>query len=201
MKNTLNIALAELGQSEEKAPGEHNPRIVEYHAAVSLRATDDETPWCSSFANWVLDQAGISGTDSAAARSFLKWGVECKPTPGCIVVLRRGKSAWMGHVGFLVSDDHSTVTLVGGNQSDSVSVKKFNRADVLGYRTVKTAKKSATVVSAVVAGSAGVAPLVASWLTDFCADPITAVAAALVGVAGAGGVISERLQKISTTGG
>lgn len=36
-----------------------NPKIVEYHQACTLQATDDETAWCSSFANWAYIVAGI----------------------------------------------------------------------------------------------------------------------------------------------
>lgn len=36
-----------------------NPKIVEYHQACTLQATDDETAWCSSFANWAYILAGI----------------------------------------------------------------------------------------------------------------------------------------------
>ena len=61
------IAIAELGVHVDSLPGQHNARILEYHQTTTLRATDDETPWCSSFVNWVLTQSGRRGTNSAAA--------------------------------------------------------------------------------------------------------------------------------------
>lgn len=70
------IAERELASGVRERPGaEHNPRIVEYHSATLLRATTDEVPWCSSFANWCLLQVFETGTWSAAARSWLAWGV------------------------------------------------------------------------------------------------------------------------------
>lgn len=63
------IAKAEMGIYENSAPGKHNKRIIEYHAVTTLKATTDETPWCSSFVNWVVKQAGYKGTDSALAKS------------------------------------------------------------------------------------------------------------------------------------
>ena len=39
---------------EESPPGQRNRRIIEYHSTTTLRATDDETPRCSSFVKWVM---------------------------------------------------------------------------------------------------------------------------------------------------
>lgn len=109
-----------------------NPRIVEYHATTTLRATDDEVPWCSSFVNWCMTQAGYKGTRSAAARSWLTWGVKIDtPVEGCIVVLTRPGG---GHVGFYVSGHKSgTIKILGGNQSDEVRVSGYLESRVLGY--------------------------------------------------------------------
>ncbi|KKK66354.1 hypothetical protein LCGC14_2964930, partial [marine sediment metagenome] len=41
-------------------------------------ASEDETPWCSSFVNFCVCEAGynpIKETGSARARSWLSWGV------------------------------------------------------------------------------------------------------------------------------
>jgi len=43
-------AMKEIGQSEIGGSS-HNARIIAYHATTTLRASDDETPWCSSFVN------------------------------------------------------------------------------------------------------------------------------------------------------
>ena len=58
-------SMKELGQRKIRGE-EHNPRIVEYHATATLRASSDETAWCSSFVNRCLIQAGL-GTSSAGA--------------------------------------------------------------------------------------------------------------------------------------
>lgn len=64
----MRIARGELGQ-REIAGAAHNPRIVAYHQTTSLRASNDETPWCASFVNWAMEKAGHKGTGSAAAIS------------------------------------------------------------------------------------------------------------------------------------
>lgn len=144
----LTIALGELGEHELPGRDKNNPRIIEYHQATSLRATDDETPWCSSFENWCMKQAGETGTDNAAARSWEKWGVPTEPRRGAIVVLRRGHNEWEGHVGTLLAWDSETVTLVSGNVSDQVCVRKFPRRDVIAMRWPKRMSNSTTVAAA-----------------------------------------------------
>lgn len=116
--------------------GEHNPRILEYHATTTLKATDDETSWCSSFVNWCVIQAGLKGTNSAAARSWLTWGHETKePKEGDIVVFKRGNPP-SGHVAFFVKKEGNFIHVLGGNQSDQVKVSAYKAEDLLSYRRV-----------------------------------------------------------------
>lgn len=132
--NWLTIAEKELGIHE--TPGiENTARIVEYHQLTRLKATDDETPWCSAFINWVMNRAGFEGTESAVAKSWLGWGVSLKvPAFGCVVVLSRGHK-WQGHVGFYIgSPSPDTIRVLGGNQGDKVSIQNFPKSLVLGYR-------------------------------------------------------------------
>lgn len=131
----LTIARGELGQKE--IPGsKDNPRILEYHQATDLKATDDETPYCSSFVNWCMMQAGVPRTKSALARSWLKWGVALKkPKVGAVTILWRGSpTASTGHVGLWLGEDDEYVTLLGANQSDMVKISKYEKSKVLGYR-------------------------------------------------------------------
>lgn len=128
------IASAEIGVKEIKG-AQHNPRILEYHQATSLQATDDETPWCAAFVSWCIELAGGTSTRSAAARSYLGWGVRVeRPQVGDVVVLKRGTKPWQGHVGFFSGYENEYVWVLGGNQGDEVSVKPYPVSDVLGYR-------------------------------------------------------------------
>ena len=82
----------------------NNPRIGEYFKATSLHTKDENTSWCSAFANWCMQQASIKGTNSAMARSWLTWkggaDLKGKPVPGAVVVFARGKPP-SGHVAFV----------------------------------------------------------------------------------------------------
>jgi len=133
----MEIARQEEGVAETPGPGD-NPRVVEYLKSTSLGSPDnqnDETPWCSAFLNWCIEQAGLKGTNSAWARSWLNWGREPETDEeyqGCICILERGTNS--GHVGFLVDWDDDRVQLLGGNQGDRVCRAWFDNDRVLGYR-------------------------------------------------------------------
>jgi len=95
----MEIAKKEIGQ-KEIAGKDNNARIVQYHSTTTLKATKDETPWCSSFVNWVMTQSGYKGTNSASAFSWKSWGKRVsEPCSGAIAVFDHGKGA--GHVGFV----------------------------------------------------------------------------------------------------
>ncbi len=133
----VEYAFAELLAGVAEIPGpRHNQRILEYHQATSLKATDDETPWCAAFVNWCLRMARVMGTGKANARSFMQWGVGvAAPYPGCIIVLWRGHpNGWQGHVGFYMGRSGELDLVLGGNQGNAVSVRGYDRSRLLGYR-------------------------------------------------------------------
>jgi len=141
----MTIAMAELGVHEDSLPGQHTERIVEYHNATSLHASTDETPWCSSFVNWVMLKAGYPRTNNALARSWLDWGTPLTtPREGAVTVIKRkdansdqatGSSTGF-HVAFFVSVTPTHLRLLGGNQGDQVKYSNFalSAYDVKGYR-------------------------------------------------------------------
>lgn len=125
---------------KEIVGSKHEPRIVQFFAdAGHAWVKDDETAWCAAFANAMLKRVGISGTGSLAARSFLKWGENIsKPRVGCIVVFWRGKpTGWQGHVGFYVGEDKTHIHVLGGNQSNAVTIGRYAKSRLLGYRWPK----------------------------------------------------------------
>lgn len=129
-------ARAEVGQLEIPGP-EHNPRILAYHATTKLRATTDEVHWCSAFVNWVLLQHKITGTNSAAAISWAKWGFALEaPRIGAVAIVPRNdpNNPHAAHVGFVAAYTPFVVQLLAGNQGNRVSLKPFSRAAVKHYR-------------------------------------------------------------------
>ena len=129
------IALAEEGIKEFPGNGD-NPRIVEYLKSTNLSApynSNDETAWCSAFANWCVERSGFEGTDSAWARSWLNWGKKITtPRRGCIVVFTRDVSS--GHVAFYIGETSTQIKVLGGNQSNAVNISNYPKSRLLGYR-------------------------------------------------------------------
>jgi len=131
----MTVAHGELGVTA-CAPGLSNPRITEYHEGTNMRGYDDKASWCSSFVNWCLAEAGIEGTGSALARSWLDWGEPLdEPRVGCVAVLYRDDpSSWKGHVGFFLRIADGRIHLLGGNQLEQVREHDYPVESVLGYR-------------------------------------------------------------------
>lgn len=139
----LEWARAQIGTKEAAGPSD-NPAIVKYFAMAGLHGSpfqDDETPWCAAFVGAALAAVGLSGTRSAAARSYEKWtgGKRLEiPVLGAIAVLnRKPPKPGLGHVGFVVGADANFVSLLGGNQSDMVCINKFNRSRVICFQWPK----------------------------------------------------------------
>ncbi|MBB3317861.1 uncharacterized protein (TIGR02594 family) [Rhizobium sp. BK181] len=125
-------------RSQWPDPGE-NPRILNYFKVCAPWfevAGGDEVDWCAAFVNYCLVSSGHMGTDHPGARSFF-WNkknqflVLKEPKPGAIAVRRYAPftdPSWAtgnGHVGFVVSWTNTTITLLGGNQSNTVCEKTF----------------------------------------------------------------------------
>ena len=128
----VKIAQSELDRGVEE--GRDTSRIEQYHATTRGDPASDSVPWCSSFVNFCVEQAGFQGTKSRLARSWLEWGVDAGNfVPGCIVVLKRGNPP-KGHVGLYVGRESGRVRLLGGNQGDKVSIASYDVDRVIGRR-------------------------------------------------------------------
>jgi uncharacterized protein (TIGR02594 family) len=128
-------AWGELGQGE-RAGAAQNARILAlYRDAGHGEITNDEVAWCAAFIGASLERAGVAGTGSLLARSYLKWGeAQDAGRLGAVAVLERGSDPSQGHVGFLVGETGDSLILLGGNQSDAVTVAAFSKGRLLGLR-------------------------------------------------------------------
>lgn len=133
-------AWAGLGQRESSGAAT-NPRIADYFRRVGQPSTtSDETAWCAAYVGAALEASGVASTRSLLARSYLNWGAAVDaPSSGAIAVLSRTDNPAQGHVGFLIGETASHVILLGGNQSNAVTVAAFDRSRVLGFRMPKSA--------------------------------------------------------------
>jgi uncharacterized protein (TIGR02594 family) len=130
----LKTARGYVGLREIVGP-KHNPAIVDLWRKAQVAGVDsDEVPWCAAFVSAVFEEAGIRSARTGWARAYLNWGRRIgAPAVGAVVVFERGPNA--GHVGFVVGQDGAgRIMVLGGNQSNAVTVAAFERGRVLGYR-------------------------------------------------------------------
>ena len=109
---------------------------------------DDQTPWCSSFLNFVCFLLGAPRSRSLAARSWLLVGTSIPLTDATVgndvVILTRGPGkqpgpevvAAPGHVGLYAGHDATHVSILAGNQGDAVSIARFPKSRILGIRRI-----------------------------------------------------------------
>jgi uncharacterized protein (TIGR02594 family) len=163
----LDLAYAEIGQ-HEIAGNADNARILGYFRdAGQPGPVHDETAWCAAFAGAMLERAGVACTRSLMARSYLHWGQPLRSgRPGAIAVFRRGADAAAGHVGFWLKEADGRVHILGGNQSDRVSVATMPRADLIGLRWPSRLGPSAAEPDMFPAALAHVLAMEGGWTDD-----------------------------------
>ena len=111
------------------------------------------TEWCAAFVNAVLEESKIESNNvdhkyPLLARSFLDWGQGISKEdikPGDIVVFPRGNQGWQGHVGFYLKtqeiDGVEYYYILGGNQSNKVSIVLYRASKALGIRRQPSIKR------------------------------------------------------------
>jgi len=123
----------------QEVPGKDSSSVI-----MSMLTLDagwpegDDVPWCSAFVNYICWLAGVSRSKKLNARSWLAVG---SPVPleeaeqgRDVVIFSRGNNPAEGHVAFFseLRDDH--VFVLGGNQSDAVTITSYPRSRVVGVR-------------------------------------------------------------------
>ena len=141
MNSLLTIAFTQLGQ-QEISGAEDNPQIVKYAKETGIAGIDnDEIPWCSTFINWCAMQAKLPFSGKANARSWTRMGEQTTdPKPGDLVVFwRESIHSWKGHVGIFLgfTQDGRQVHCLGGNQSNAVSIARYDAHKVLSFRRLE----------------------------------------------------------------
>ena len=131
------IAQSYIGTTEGPGP-EDNPVIMEMYASVGHDWVEhDSVAWCAAFVGHCLEKAGLRSTRRLNARSYLDWGIPldlADAQAGDIVVFSRGSKSWQGHVSFFVKTAGAMIEVLGGNQSDAVTIQRYAKSRLLGVR-------------------------------------------------------------------
>lgn len=108
-------------------------------------ARGDATPWCGLFVAHTIATALPAEPlpqNPLSALAWATWGVPlANPTVGAVMVKKRTGG---GHVFEYIGEDDRHYYGIGGNQSDSVSVQAFKKADVIAIRWPSTVPVPAT---------------------------------------------------------
>jgi uncharacterized protein (TIGR02594 family) len=134
----MTIARSYLGTKELKGSAD-NPKIMEMYRTVGhTQVEHDEVAWCAAFVGHCLERAGFASTRKLNARSYLAWGEKVagpeQAKEGDIVVFTRGTSTATGHVAFFLKVAGAQIEVLGGNQSDSVTIARYAKSRLLGIR-------------------------------------------------------------------
>lgn len=133
----LNIALTQIGAYEYK--NGDNPEIIKYFMNNKNSDYTDEIPWCAAFVNWCLSSGGFEYSGLLQARSYLNVGYHVPhPQLGDVAIFWRGdKHSWKGHVGFYINKVGHDIYILGGNQSDAVSIAPYHESQLIDFRRVR----------------------------------------------------------------
>jgi uncharacterized protein (TIGR02594 family) len=97
-----------------------------------------KTPWCGDFVETCIriglpDEPllGALGINPYWARNWLLFGQVVQPVTGAVLIFERGSG---GHVGFAIGQDITHFYVLGGNQSDAVTIARIAKTRLLGAR-------------------------------------------------------------------
>jgi uncharacterized protein (TIGR02594 family) len=127
-------ARSKLGIHEVSGAGD-NAEIVSWFRFTTLAREfwHDATAWCSVFVNAAFGLNGIKGCGSARAVDWLGWGQRVEtPYPGCVTVFKWADGGH--HVALFLKGENGRVQVLGGNQSNAVTITWFPEASIMGYR-------------------------------------------------------------------
>ena len=138
----LATARQSLGLREAPGPA-NNPTIMGWAKRLGMGVLGaiynaDSVPWCGLFVARCIADAGLVPPKIALrAKSWADWGSLLRPerlAPGAILVFEREGG---GHVGFYHGEDATHYHVLGGNQSDSVSIMRLEKKRCIATRWPK----------------------------------------------------------------
>jgi uncharacterized protein (TIGR02594 family) len=137
--------------TREKPGAGSNEAIIGWAQALSLLSyDDDDIPWCGLFAAHCIGSQLPEEplpNNPLGARQWEKFGhIEQGPCLGAVMVFwRESKQSGKGHVGFYWAEDDDAYHILGGNQSDSVSVARLSKGRFIATRWPNTAENPTPV--------------------------------------------------------
>ena len=130
----VKIALDQLGTKEVTGMG-NNATIMSWAKELEISNTynADSIPWCGLFVALVVKRSGREPIEKPLwARSWVNWGAKSSVAMlGDVLVFAREGG---GHVGLYVAEDKECYHVLGGNQSDAVTILRIKKARCISIR-------------------------------------------------------------------
>jgi uncharacterized protein (TIGR02594 family) len=125
----------------EAAGSANNPQILAWAEQAGIGYSEDETAWCGLFVahciTSMLPDEPLPA-NPLGARQWIKFGDAVPAQFGAVLVFWRGSpDGWLGHVGLYWAEDELYFHVLGGNQSNAVSIAKVPKSRLIGARWPK----------------------------------------------------------------
>jgi uncharacterized protein (TIGR02594 family) len=135
----IDVARTMIGwnENEDKSQIEEFLFSNSINGDISIDPTN--IPWCSAFMNACERSIGNKGTGRLNARSWIGMGTTvtlANAQRGDIVIWDFEHDGTHGHVTYIdsISDDLSTITCLGGNQSNMVKDSTYNSNNLVSIQ-------------------------------------------------------------------
>ncbi|WP_017444822.1 TIGR02594 family protein [Gayadomonas joobiniege] len=127
-----------LGTQEQPGRGS-NEAIIGWAQELEMTSyDDDDIPWCGLFvAHCIAAQLPYEAlpNNPLGARQWQHFGHSVTPRFGSLMVFWRGsRDGWQGHVGFYWAEDEQAYQILGGNQSNAVTITRIAKNRLIDAR-------------------------------------------------------------------
>ena len=120
-----------------------NPVILDWAEDLDIHYSNDDIPWCGLFVahcvGATLPQESLPA-NPLGARQWERFGDSTQPRVGAVMVFwRLSRQSGLGHVGFYAGEDNGAYQILGGNQSNSVSLTWLSKSRFVSAHWPKSA--------------------------------------------------------------
>ena len=143
--------------TREVLGGGNNPTIMKWADDLDQWYPSDDVPWCGLFVAHCMAVGAPQEPQSfnrLGARAWRVFGEQCEPSIGAIGVFWRTHKTRSvnGHVAFIIGEDDTTYHILGGNQSDNVTITRITKSRLLECRA-PSGWKGGKVLRSVIGGA------------------------------------------------
>lgn len=131
--------------TKEVLGSKSNPDILDWAKDLHIEYAGDDIPWCGLFVahcvGATLPEEPLPA-NPLGARQWERFGDATQPRVGAVMVFwRNSPQSGLGHVGLYAGEDDTAYQILGGNQTDSVSLAWLKKSRFLSAHWPKSAAK------------------------------------------------------------